>query len=79
MPRFRTLDDFDVRGKRVLLRADLKVPVKDGVVTDATRVERLAPTIAALAEAGAAVIVETPREPAGPPADPGADRRRRLR
>ena len=40
MPRFRTLDDLDVAGKRVLVRADLNVPVKDGKVTDATRIER---------------------------------------
>ena len=46
MPRFRTLDDLDVAGKRVLVRADLNVPVRDGKVTDATRIERLAPTIA---------------------------------
>jgi phosphoglycerate kinase len=57
MARFRTLDDTDVRGKRVLLRADLNVPVKDGRVTDATRIERLAPTIEALIEKGAKVIV----------------------
>jgi phosphoglycerate kinase len=57
MPRFLTLDDIEVRGKRVLLRADLNVPVKDGVVTDATRIERLAPTIRELAEKGARVIV----------------------
>jgi phosphoglycerate kinase len=57
MPDFLTLDDIDVRGKRVLLRADLNVPVKDGVVTDATRIERLAPTIEALIAKGAAVIV----------------------
>ena len=57
MARFQTLDDIDVRGKRVLLRADLNVPVKDGVVTDATRIERLAPTIEALVEKGAKVIV----------------------
>src|SRR6516225_6077657 len=57
MPRFRTLDDIDVRGKRVLLRADLNVPIKDGVVTDATRIERLAPTIVTLIEKGAKVIV----------------------
>ena len=45
MPKFRTLDDIDVRGKRVLLRADLNVPVKAGVVTDATRMssKRCAP------------------------------------
>jgi len=57
MARFQTLDDIDVRGKRVLLRADLNVPVKDGVVSDATRIERLAPTIQALIEKGARVIV----------------------
>ena len=57
MPRFRTLDDIDVRGKRVLLRADLNVPIKDGVVTDPTRIERLAPTIEALIGRGAKVIV----------------------
>ncbi len=57
MAKFRTLDDIDMHGKRVLLRADLNVPVKDGVVTDATRIERLAPTIEALIEKGARVIV----------------------
>ena len=57
MPNFLTLDDIDVRGKRVLLRADLNVPVKDGRVTDATRIERLAPTIEALLGKGAAVVV----------------------
>src|SRR5215468_12290384 len=57
MPRFRTLDDLDVAGKRVLLRADLNVPVKDGKVTDATRIERLAPTIEALIAKGAKVVV----------------------
>src|SRR5947208_10198019 len=57
MPRFRTVDDLDVRGKRVLVRADLNVPVKDGKVTDATRIERLAPTIEALIAKGAKVIV----------------------
>ena len=40
MAAFKTLDDLDLRGKRVLLRADLNVPVKDGEVTDATRIER---------------------------------------
>ena len=57
MPRFHTLDDLDVAGKRVLLRADLNVPVKDGEVTDATRIERLAPTIEALIAKGAKTIV----------------------
>ena len=57
MPRFRTLDDLDVAQKRVLLRADLNVPVKDGRVSDATRIERLAPTIEDLVARGARVIV----------------------
>src|SRR5438874_3885033 len=57
MPRFRTVDDLDVSGKRVLVRADLNVPVKGGKVTDATRIERLAPTIEALIAKGAKVIV----------------------
>jgi phosphoglycerate kinase len=54
---FRTLDDLDVKGKRVLVRADLNVPVKDGVITDATRIERQAPTLRELADKGAKVIV----------------------
>src|SRR3954470_2836700 len=53
---FRTLDDLDGEGKRVLVRADLNVPVKDGVVTDATRIERQAPTLKELADKGAKVI-----------------------
>jgi len=57
MPNFPTLDDMDVRGKRVLLRADLNVPVRDGAVTDATRIERLAPTITTLIDRGAKVVV----------------------
>ncbi len=54
---FKTLDGIDVRGKRVLLRADLNVPVREGKITDLTRIERLSPTIRELAEAGARVIV----------------------
>ena len=57
MHSFRTLDDLDVAGKRVLLRGDLNVPVDGGRVTDATRLDRLAPTIAALTGKGARVIV----------------------
>jgi phosphoglycerate kinase len=57
MPRFRTLDSLDAAGKRVLLRADLNVPVRDGRITDRTRIERLSPTIRELAEKGARVIV----------------------
>jgi phosphoglycerate kinase len=54
---FRTLDTVDVAGKRVLLRADLNVPVRDGRITDLTRIERLSPTIRELAEKGARVII----------------------
>lgn len=58
MAAFRTLDDVgDVRGKRVLVRVDLNVPMKDGEVTDATRIERVAPTILELSRAGARVIL----------------------
>ena len=54
---FRTLDNVDVAGKRVLLRADLNVPVRDGKITDLTRIERLTPTIRELVGKGARVIV----------------------
>jgi len=54
---YRTLDDIDVRGKRVLVRADLNVPMKNGVVTDATRIERQAATIKELAGKRARVVV----------------------
>jgi phosphoglycerate kinase len=57
MAGFRTLDDADVAGKRVLVRVDLNVPTKDGEVTDATRIERVAPTIAELSGKGAKVIL----------------------
>lgn len=55
---FKTLDDLtDIAGKRVLVRVDLNVPVKDGQVTDTTRIERVAPTIRELSEKGAKVIL----------------------
>ena len=57
MQRFQTLDDLTVAGKRVLVRADLNVPMQDGKVTDATRIERLAPTIEELRKKGARVVV----------------------
>jgi phosphoglycerate kinase len=57
MKGYRTLDDIEVRGKRVLVRADLNVPMKDGKITDALRIERQAPTIRELAEKGARVVV----------------------
>ena len=45
---FKTIDSLDVAGKRVLVRLDLNVPMKNGKVTDATRIERAAPTLAEL-------------------------------
>lgn len=57
MATFRTIDDLDVAGKRVLVRADLNVPMKDGIVTSTTRIERQAPTIRDLCAKGAKVIV----------------------
>lgn len=57
LDRLKTTDSINVKGKRVLVRADLNVPVKDGKVTDATRLERLVPGLKALAARGAKVIV----------------------
>ena len=57
MKSFRTLDDVDVKGKRVLLRVDLNVPMEDGRVTDATRLERIAPTITEISGKGGKVIL----------------------
>src|SRR6201991_3077474 len=57
MPNFRTLDDVDVTAKRVLLRVDLNVPMEQGRVTDATRLERIAPTILEISDKGGKVIL----------------------
>src|SRR5271166_4447766 len=55
--QFRTLDDVDVRAKRVLLRVDLNVPMEGGRVTDATRLERIGPTITEISQKGGKVIL----------------------
>ena len=57
MTGFRTLDDIKVAGKRVLVRVDLNVPMREGAVGDTTRIDRVAPTLAELARNGARVIV----------------------
>src|ERR1700742_4626003 len=54
---FRTLDDVNVKGQRVLLRVDLNVPMENGRVTDATRLERVGPTITELSDKGGKVIL----------------------
>src|SRR5271167_1654514 len=55
--QFRTLDDIDLRGKRVLLRVDLNVPTANGEVGDPTRIERMAPTVAEIAAKGGKAIL----------------------
>jgi phosphoglycerate kinase len=54
---FRTLDDANVAGKRVLLRVDLNVPMENGKVTDATRIDRVLPTIREIATKGGRIIL----------------------
>ena len=57
MTAFRSLDDIEVAGKRVLVRVDLNVPMREGAVGDTTRIDRVAPTLTELAARGAKVIV----------------------
>ena len=57
LDKLKTTDGIDVAGKRVIVRADLNVPIKNGKVTDATRLERVVPGLKALSERGAKVIV----------------------
>ncbi|MFC6687926.1 phosphoglycerate kinase [Jhaorihella thermophila] len=54
---WKTLDDMDLAGKRVLVRVDINVPVKDGQVTDDTRIRRVAPTVADILKAGGKPIL----------------------
>src|SRR6478672_1543870 len=54
---FRTLDDADFRGKRVLVRVDLNVPMENGKVSDATRIDRILPTLREIADKGGKVIL----------------------
>ena len=57
MNKFRTLEHVDVKGKRVLMRVDLNVPVEHGVVTNSTRIERAAHAITEIADADGKVIL----------------------
>ncbi len=57
MAKFNTLDDLNVADKVVFVRADLNVPVKDGKITDTTRIDRLVPTLKELVKKGAKVVV----------------------
>ena len=72
---FRSLDDADVKGKRVLVRVDLNVPMNDGELSDTTRIERTAPTIREIADKGGEVILLSHfGRPKGP--DPNASLKR---
>ena len=57
MAGFKTLDQIDARDRTVLVRLDLNVPMKDGRVTDVTRIERIVPTVRELRDQGARVVV----------------------
>ncbi len=54
---FRSLADADLKGKRVLVRVDLNVPMQDGKVADATRIKEIVPTITEIADKGGKVIL----------------------
>lgn len=54
---WKTLDDMDLKGKRVLTRVDINVPVENGKVTDATRIERIKPTVDAIVAAGGTPVL----------------------
>lgn len=54
---FKTLDDMDFANQTALVRVDINVPVQDGQVTDATRIERILPTIRHITEAGGKVVL----------------------
>jgi phosphoglycerate kinase len=57
MARFGTIDAIDWQNKRALLRLDLNVPLDNGKVRDATRIDRAVPTIKELLEKGAAILI----------------------
>ena len=67
MKSFRSLDQADVKGKRVLIRVDLNVPMHDGEISDSTRIEEIAPTILEIAgKGGKAILLSHLGRPNGP-------------
>src|SRR5690606_37456891 len=65
---FKTLDDIDLADKTVLVRVDINVPVENGQITDATRIERIAPTVKdILAKGGKPVLLAHFGRPKGKP------------
>ena len=71
MPSVRTIDDIDVAGKRVLVRVDFNVPMKDGKVTDTTRIDRTVPSLKELAGQGREGDRPQPPRPAERQEKPG--------
>ena len=61
MANIKTIDQLDAAGKRVLVRVDFNVPVKDGVVTDDTRIRAALPTIKKLVDDGARIVLMSHR------------------
>ena len=57
MSTYKTIDDMQVTGKTVLVRCDFNVPMKDGAITDTTRIERSLSTLSELSKKGARVVV----------------------
>ena len=57
--KLRTINNADVKGKRVIIRVDFNTPIKDGVVSDNTRIKAALPTIKYLLDNGASLIVMT--------------------
>ena len=57
MPRYLTLDQLNLKGKRVLVRLDLNVPMKDGKILDTSRIDRVAPTLTELIDQGSRIII----------------------
>lgn len=68
MSNFMTLDDVDIAGKRVLVRVDINVPIKDGEVTDDTRIRAIVPTVQKiLSEGGKPILLSHRGRPKGKP------------
>ena len=76
MANIKTIDQLDAAGKRVLVRVDFNVPVKDGVVTDDTRIRAALPTIKKLVDDGARIVLMSHR---GPPSGEGYEEEFSLR